>query len=180
MQGIMRCRERTRQSVWWPGMSQEYRRSGEKLPRVLQGTETESTAIDTLHVAWSAITNSHYWLVWMETENISTHHGLLLMICRDCTIDPGNCRGSHHTYQEYLCTAWYSGGCHLWQWASVCIRCVCHICQGLVDVVPKNYESKADWQVAQNSLAPPSKAHMVNGNSQFKNAKCSVMFICML
>ena len=101
LQGITKCRERAKHSVWWPGLSRQLEETVKSCRECAKNTPLRP---EPLPLTVTTVTVAKDWnrFVRMEQVNISTSRGLLLTMDRDRQVEINNITGSDQPHSWYL------------------------------------------------------------------------------
>ena len=126
-QGITKCRERARQSVWWPNIGKQLEDLIQHCPvccqERLQPVEPLN-ASEFPSLPWETVAADLFY--WKGSTYLLVVD-LSLQIHRDCTPCHGEFHRSHQTAEDPLCLPWDSLQCCLRHWSTVCFQTVCQV-----------------------------------------------------
>ena len=106
-QGITKCRELARQSVWWPGLSKQLEELVLNCRDCLKVQRQRSQPLSNPSSSATVAENSQRPFR-VEASDIHTRRRLLLEIYRDRTSKSSYCNRGHQSPQTFFCSSWYT------------------------------------------------------------------------
>ena len=121
-QGITKCRERARQSIWWPGLSKQL----EMVKCCTECCKVQTQRFKPLipsclpELPWQKFGTDLF--EWKQNTYVSSHCWLLLSFHWDFQVQSHNCRWRHCAYQKHFHQTRNSWDHSFWELTPVLIR----------------------------------------------------------
>lgn len=127
-QGITKCRERARQSVWWPGISKEIEAVVRNCPECCKAQRQRAqplTPTPLPQLPWQKVTSDLF--EWRQKTYllIVDYYSRYVEIARLNNLTAEEIV----THTECFCKTRHSQNCCIGQWSTVYVRAVCLVCQ---------------------------------------------------
>ena len=138
-QGMERCRERVRSSLWWPGVTNQVKMFVENCRECAKvacmSTERTPATDSTTRLP---IASGGIRFVWIERRTLFVSCWLFLSLPGSYRVIVHNIQQYHCTVKENLCSTRDTRSSKDWQWSSVCGQRVFSVCKNLQ--VPAYYK----------------------------------------
>lgn len=109
-QGLSKCRARAKETVWWPGISEDLRQKTETCKFCIEKwTHTAERAATVNPFTRKAVAANSLRLMHASRETVFGSFRLLFAILGDSTIRCNNVRVCHTQAQSYIREVWHTG-----------------------------------------------------------------------